>query len=206
MTARPPAPARRGRRPAGEDTRGVIEEAARSEFAEKGYDAASLRAVARRAGVDAALVHHYFEGKADLFAQAVVLTRVDPGRIVGGLLDGPLDTLGERIVRTFLAVWDDPGNGERLVAMLRAAQTNDDVAAVMRRVVTVDIVGQVTRRTGIADGTLRGGLAATQLVGLATARYLLRLEPVVAATPDEIAQWVGPTIQRYLVGPVTTER
>jgi len=203
MTARPAPPrgARRGRRPAGEDTRGLIEEAARGEFAEKGYDAATLRAVARRAGVDAALVHHYFEGKADLFAQAVVLTRVNPGHVVGALLEGPSDALGERLVRGFLAVWDDPGNGERLVAMLRAAQTNDDVAAVMRRVVTDDIVGQVTGHTGIDDARLRGGLAAAQLVGLATTRYLLRLEPVVTATPDEIARWLAPTLQRYLVGP-----
>ena len=121
MTGRPPPTPRRGRRPAGEDTRGLIEEAARAEFAERGYDGTTLRAVARRAGVDAALVHHYFEGKADLFAQAVVLTRVNPGHVVAGL-QGPSDTLGDRLVRTFLSVWDDPVNGERLVAMLRAAR------------------------------------------------------------------------------------
>ena len=89
MTGPPPPTPRRGRRPAGEDTRGLIEEAARAEFAEKGYDGTTLRAVARRAGVDAALVHHYFEGKADLFAQAVVLTRVNPGHVVARLLEGP---------------------------------------------------------------------------------------------------------------------
>lgn len=204
MTGRPPPTPRRGRRPAGEDTRGLIEEAARAEFAERGYDGTTLRAVARRAGVDAALVHHYFEGKADLFAQAVVLTRVNPGHVVAGLLEGPTDTLGDRLVRTFLSVWDDPVNGERLVAMLRAAQTNDDVAAVMRRVVAKDIVGQVTRHTGVGDATLRGGLAAAQLVGLATTRYVLRLEPVVDASPDELARWLGPTLQHYLVDPVTT--
>ena len=95
-------PARRGRRPAGEDTRGLITEAARSEFADKGYEGTSMRAVARVAGVDPALVHHYFEGKADLFAQSVVLTRVNPAVMVERVLDGPLDTLGDRLVRTFL--------------------------------------------------------------------------------------------------------
>ena len=88
--------------------------------------------------------------------------------------------------------------------MLRAAQTNDDVAAVMRRVVAEDIVGQVTRHTGVGDATLRGGLAAVQLVGLATTRYVLRLDPVVEASHDELARWLGPTLQRYLVDPVTT--
>ncbi|MDQ6895782.1 MAG: TetR family transcriptional regulator [Actinomycetota bacterium] len=198
---RPPAAARRGRRPASEDTRSLIVEAARAEFADKGYDGTALRAVARNAGVDAALIHHYFDGKADLFAQAVVLTRVDPRIVIAGVLDGPLETLGDRIVRTFLAVWDDPDNGERLVAMLRAAQTNEDVAAVMRRVLVQDIVGQVTRRTGVSDAHLRGGMAATQLVGMATSRYLLRLSPVVDASHDDLARWIGPTLQRYLVDP-----
>ena len=200
-TDRPQPAARRGRRPATEDTRGLIAEAARAEFADKGYDATTLRAVARNAGVDAALVHHYFEGKADLFAQAVVLTWVDPRTVIASVLEGPLDTVGERIVRTFLAVWDEPANGERLVAMLRAAMTNDEVAAVMRRVLVHDIVGQVTRRTGVPDPSLRGGMAATQLVGMATSRYLLRLPPVVDATHDELARWIGPTLQRYLVDP-----
>jgi AcrR family transcriptional regulator len=194
-------PVRRGRRPAGVDTRGRIEEAARAEFAEKGYDATTLRGIARSAGVDAALLYHYFEGKADLFTRAVVLTRVNPAVVVAGLLQGRLDSLGERIVRAFLGVWDDPGNQERLVAMLRAAQTNDDVAAVMRRVVVDDIVGQVTRHTGVADSALRGGVAAAHLLGLATARYVLCLEPVVAASPDQLAEWIGPSLQRYLVQP-----
>ncbi len=72
------------------------------------------------AGVDPALVHHYFDGKADLFAQSVVLTRVNPAVMVDRLLAGPMDTLGERLVRTFLGVWDDPENQERLVALVRA--------------------------------------------------------------------------------------
>jgi AcrR family transcriptional regulator len=197
-----PAPApRRGRRPAGEDTRGRIEEAARVEFAEKGYDATTLRSVARAAGVDAALVHHYFEGKADLFARAVVMTRINPGVVVAGLLSGPIETLGDRMVRTFLRVWDDPGNNERLVAMLRAAMTNDDVATVMRRFVTQDIVGAVTRHTGVADAAERGAMAASQLVGIATVRYVLRMEPMVQASHDDVARWLGPTLQRYLVDP-----
>ena len=190
---------RRGRRPAGEDTRGLITEAARSEFADKGYEGTSLRAVARVAGVDPALVHHYFDGKADLFAQSVVLTRVNPAVIVDGILEGPFDTLGERMVHAFLAVWDDAENQDRLVALVRAVHTTDEVVVLVREFIAGEIVGRVTRRTGVADARLRGALAASQLIGLATARYVVRMPPLADAGPDEIARWLGPTLQRYLV-------
>ncbi|HEY6742230.1 MAG TPA: TetR family transcriptional regulator [Lapillicoccus sp.] len=200
MTATPP-PARRGPRPAGEDTRARITEAARSEFADKGYEGTSMRSVARVAGVDPALVHHYFDGKADLFAQAVVMTRVNPAMLVERVLDGPLEALGERLVRMFLAVWDDPDNQERLVALVRAVHTNDEVGALFRHFVAREVVGQVTRRTQVPDPELRGALAAAQIVGLATTRYVVRMPPMVDASPDELARWLGPTLQRYLVDP-----
>jgi AcrR family transcriptional regulator len=200
VTATPP-PARRGPRPAGEDTRARITEAARSEFADKGYEGTSMRSVARVAGVDPALVHHYFDGKADLFAQAVVMTRVNPAMLVERVLDGPLEALGERLVRTFLAVWDDPDNQERLVALVRAVHTNDEVGALFRQFVAREVVGQVTRRTQVPDPELRGALAAAQIVGLATTRYVVRMPPMVDASPDELARWLGPTLQRYLVDP-----
>ena len=200
MTATPP-PARRGPRPAGEDTRARITEAARSEFADKGYEGTSMRSVARVAGVDPALVHHYFDGKADLFAQAVVMTRVNPAMLVERVLDGPVDALGERLVRTFLAVWDDPDNQERLVALVRAVHTNDEVGALFRQFVAREVVGQVTRRTQVPEPELRGALAAAQIVGLATTRYVVRMPPMVDASPDELARWLGPTLQRYLVDP-----
>ncbi|HEU4331103.1 MAG TPA: TetR family transcriptional regulator [Lapillicoccus sp.] len=192
---------RRGRRPAGEDTRGRITEAARGEFADKGYEGTSLRGVARVAGVDPALVHHYFDSKADLFAQSVVLTRVNPAVVVDRVLQGPMDTLGERMVRAFLAVWDDPENQDRLVALVRAVHTNDEVVALVREFVAREIVGRVTQRTGVADAPLRGALAASQLIGLATARYVVRMPSLAEASRDDIARWLGPTLQRYLVEP-----
>jgi AcrR family transcriptional regulator len=197
----PATPARRGRRPAGEDTRGLITEAARSEFADKGYEGTSLRAVARVAGVDPALVHHYFDGKADLFAQSVVLTRVNPAVMVDRVLAGPMDTVGERLVRTFLGVWDDPENQERLVALVRALLTNDEVTVLMREFVTREIVGRVTERTKVSEAPLRGALAASQIIGLATTRYVVRLPAMVAANHDDLARWLGPVLQRYLVDP-----
>ena len=194
-------PARRGRRPAGEDTRGLITEAARTEFADKGYEGTSMRSVARAAGVDPALVHHYFDGKADLFAQSVVHTRVNPAVMVDRVLQGPLETLGERLVRAFLAVWDDADNQERLVALVRAVHTNDEVAALMREFVAREIVGRVTQRTEVADAPQRGALAASQLIGLATTRYVVRMPAMVDASHDDLAAWLGPVLQRYLVDP-----
>ena len=194
-------PRRRGRRPSGEDTRGAILTAARGEFAARGYDGTTLRGIARQAGVDARLVHHYFDGKADLFAQSVVLTRVNPAVMVDRVLQGPLETLGERLVRTFLAVWDDADNQERLVALVRAVHTNDEVAALMREFVAREITGRVTRRTQVADAPLRGALAAAQLIGLATTRYVVRMPAMVEASHDDLAAWLGPVLQGYLVDP-----
>lgn len=195
----PDAAPRRGRRPAGEDTKGLIEEAARAQFAVRGYDAASLRGIARAAGVDSALVHHYFEGKADLFAQAVVLSRVDPRLILGPLLEGPFDGLGERIVRAFVETWDVPDNQERLVAMLRAVQGSQEVAALMRDLILREVLGRVTGR--LPDRPeVRAGAVMSQLLGLAMGRYLVGIPALAAASPDELAEVYGPTLQRYLIG------
>jgi AcrR family transcriptional regulator len=201
MTAAPSS-SRRGRRPAGEDTRALIAEAARTEFAEKGYDATSMRSVARIAGVDPALVHHYFTGKADLFAEAVVHARINPAALIEQVLaDGPREELGERLVRSFLRVWDDPEYQDRLVAVIRAVHTNEPLGKLFQGFILREIVGRVTRFTGISDAASRGALAASQIVGLATMRYVVKMEPIVAAKPEELAAWIGPTIQRYLVDP-----
>lgn len=193
------APGRRGRRPAGEDTKGLIAVAARAEFADKGYEAASLRAIARAAGVDAALVHHYFAGKAALFAEVVVQAPVDPVRLVDGILAGPREGLGDRMVRGFLGIWDAPPNRERFVALATAALTNDEVASLMRSFLATEVLGRITRETGIADAELRGGLAATQIMGLAIVRYGIRLPSVATAAPDDLVRWLGPVLQGYLV-------
>ncbi|HWI33764.1 MAG TPA: TetR/AcrR family transcriptional regulator, partial [Lapillicoccus sp.] len=88
-----------------------------------------------------------------------------------------------------------------LVALVRAVHTNDDVGAVFRQFLLREVVGRVTRRTRVSEPELRGALAAAQLVGLATTRYVVRMPPMVDASPDELARWLGPTLQRYLVDP-----
>ena len=192
----------RGRRPGGVDTRAAILDAARAEFADAGYDATSLRGIARRAEVDPALVHHYFGGKPQLFA-AVMDIPADPALLIGRIVDGPRDQVGEALVRTFLAVWDAPEGRERFQALIRSALTHADATRMLREFLTREIFGRVLRHLSDdgpppPDLELRAGLAASQMVGLAVMRYIVEFPAVVDASHDDLARLVGPTIQRYL--------
>ena len=190
---------RTGRRPGGGDTRAEILEAARAEFAAHGYDGTSLRAVARAADVDPALVHRFFGGKPGLFGAAMDLP-ADPGALVRAMLQDGTDGLGERIVRTFLGVWDSPEAQERLVALLRAGASSAASAELLRGFVTEAVLAPLAEATGRPDGRLRASLAGSQLVGLAMARYVVRIEPLASADVDTIAPLLGATLQRYLTG------
>ena len=187
----------RGRRPAGEDARAQIVEAARAELAAKGYDGTSLRGVARAAGVDPALVHHYFDGKAAVFAAAMEVP-VDPRVVVDGILEAPDDRLGESLVRGFLHVWDTPAGRERIAALLRSAATHDDPMTLLRQFLLHEVFGRVAGRVGPQDLERRAALVATQMIGLAFARYVAGLPGVADAEPDELVAAVGPVIQRDL--------
>ena len=190
---------RSGRRPGGGDTRAEILAAARAAFAESGYDGTSLRAVARAAGVDPALVHRFYGGKPALFAAAMQLP-ADPAVLVQGLLAPGLEGLGARVAETFLKVWDEPAGRERLLALLRAGVSSAASAELLRAFLTEAILGPLAEATGRPDGPLRASLAASQLVGLAMARYVLQLEPLAGTDADTVAALVGPTLQRYLTG------
>ena len=187
----------RGRRPAGEDTRAVILAAARQEFAGKGYDASSLRAIARTAGVGPALVHHYFEGKPELFAETMELP-VRPAQVVATLLDGPREQVGERVVRTFFGIWDSPDGRERLVALIRSAVSHEEAARMLREFLAREVFGRIASALGVPDPELRAGLAVSQMVGVALMRYVMGLEPIASADPEELVAHLAPTLQRYL--------
>lgn len=204
----------RGRRPGGGDTRGEILAAARREFTAQGYDRTSLRGIARVAGVDPRLVHHYFDGKAALFAEVIALP-VQPSTIVQQIAGGPLDTVGERLARTFFGVWDDPEGRQRFGALLRSVATHEGAARMVREFVGRELFGRLVamiddrlrRDAGAPPATARerrvleqrAGLAAAQVIGLAFLRYLARHQPVVDASVDELVALIGPTLQRYLV-------
>jgi AcrR family transcriptional regulator len=186
-----------GRRPGDSGTREAILSAAKEAFGTKGYGATSLRSVARTAGVDPALVTHFFGSKSGLFTAALELP-IDPGVLVPALLAGGVDGLGERIIRTLLGVWDStPGQGPML-AMLRSAVSHEDSATMLRGLLSRVLLRPLALRAGGDDPDLRAALLASQIVGLAITRYVLKLEPVASATADELAPLYGPTLQRYL--------
>lgn len=192
------APRRRGRRPATHDTRGTILDAARAEFAEKGYAAASLRGIARRAEVDAALVHHYFDGKPGLFAEIMAMP-VDVRRIVADLTDGPREEIGERAARTFLGVWDPPERRERFVALILSATADERPRSGLREFVSSVLLSRLTEQAGPAeDAALRASLAASHLIGVAVLRYVVGVEPLASASVDDVVAHLAPTLQRYL--------
>jgi len=191
---------RRGRRPAGEDTRGLILDAARAEFAERGFDATSVRAVARRAGVDPALVRHYFGSKADLLAAGLVPGGVDPRAVVGAVAAGPRDALGERLARLVLDVWDTPDGRARLRAVLSGALSADPAAAVFVDYLRRTVFGSLAAGLDAPDADRRVSLVASQVVGLLVTRVVIGLEPLASLPADDVAALVGPTLQRYLTG------
>ncbi|MFI6781741.1 TetR family transcriptional regulator [Micromonospora sp. NPDC050276] len=193
---------RTGRRPGKPGTREAILDAARTAFAERGFDAASIRAIAGTAEVDPALVHHYFGSKDQLFLAAMNFP-VDPAQLVPKVLAGDRDALGERMVRTFLGIWDSPV-GSAALALLRSAVSNEWTARLLREFVTTQVLRRVLENLDVdpAELPLRGSLVATQMIGLAMMRHVVRLEPVASADPETLVATIGPTIQRYLTGPL----
>ncbi len=186
------------------DTRESILAAARTEFAAKGYDAASVRGIARAAGVDPSLVHHYLGSKEDIFAAAMRLPFA-PGERVSEVLAGDTDTLGERLARFFLGVWADPEFRAPMLGMLRSATTGEQGAAMLREFVSQVLMARVANAVDPADPA-RVNAAAAQMVGIVLLRYVVRLEPLASISEDEVVALVAPTLQRYLVGDGSREK
>ena len=116
--------------------------------------------------------------------------------MIDGLLAGPREDLGERIVRALLRVWDDPVTGGPLISVLRSAASQSEM---LRDFLEREILVRLAGAIDAPDAELRAGAAATQILGLVFARYVLRAEPLASAGHDELAALVGPTLQRYLV-------
>jgi len=192
-------PRRRGRRPAGEDTRGAIIAAARSVFAAKGYEAATMRGIARVAGVDPRLVHHYFAGKEDVFVEAMQFP-VRPTQVIGAAVEPGVEGLGERMIRVFFGAWDGPEQRERVKALLGSAATSAEGARMLSEFVSEEILGRVSAQLTGPDRELRAELAAAQMIGMAFVRYVVRVEPLASAPVEQLVELLAPTVQRYLGG------
>jgi AcrR family transcriptional regulator len=186
----------RGRRRGQPDTRAGILAAARSAFAELGYDGASIRRIAADATVDPALVHHYFGTKEQLFVAALELP-VNPAEIAPQIAAGGLDGFGERLVGAFVAAWDSPA-GTAGVALLRSATRHEWAGRLLREFLLSRVIVPVLSSLGVSEPATRGTLIASQMLGLAMARYVLRVEPLASMPADVLVALVGPTVQRYL--------
>jgi AcrR family transcriptional regulator len=192
-------PKRRGRRSGGEDTKAALLAAAREVFVERGYEGATVRSIAARAGVDAAMVNHWFGGKEGLFAKAVLQVPVDPNALVERLLDGPVEETGERIVRNFLGVWDPLGGGQ-FAALVRSVTSHDQVAEVLRGFFVQTLLKRIVTRLDVPDAELRATLLASQIFGMGMVRYVVRFEPLASADVETMVKAIAPNLQRYLTG------
>jgi AcrR family transcriptional regulator len=192
---------RRGRRPAGQDTRTALIEAARAVFGENGYDGATVRAIATRAGVDAAMVNHWFGSKEGLFAQAVLQLPFDPLELTETLRAGPDAELGERIVRTFVTRWDGAG-GDVFQALVRSITGHEQAGHVLRDFFQ-KFFTRVISAVGSDQVELRTTLCASQVVGMGMIRYVAKFEPMASADVETLVAAVAPNVQRYISGDIT---
>ncbi|MBP5937782.1 TetR/AcrR family transcriptional regulator [Streptomyces sp. LBUM 1476] len=201
----PSTPRRRGRprltEAATGETREKILAVAREEFSERGYEKTSVRGIAKAAGVDSALVHHYFGTKEQMFGAAVE-DAVGPVLNAPDLLvDVPLEETGERFARFVFGVWENPTTRTPLLAILRSAVTNETAAAVFRRLIASQLLRRVAARVDLPDAELRAELAAAQLVGCALLRYVIKVEPLASADVEQLIARVAPVVQGHLTAP-----
>jgi AcrR family transcriptional regulator len=176
--------------------------AAQATFADRGFDGATIRGIATAAGVDPALVHHYFGSKDQLFLAAVEAP-ADPDELLPEVLAADRDVLGAAVVRMALRVWDGPAQPAGL-ALIRSAVGSEWTAKLLREFLVSKVLRRVVSTLGFDpdERAARASLVASQLIGMVMARYVLRLEPLASAAPESVVAAIGPTVQRYLTGDV----
>lgn len=189
--------ARPGRRPGPTETRESILTAARTLFGERGYDGATIRAIAGQAGVDPALVHHFYGSKEQVFVAAMQVP-FNPSDVMPRLLEGPREQVAERMLRFFLEVWNDPDGRAAFLGMVRSAMTNEQAAAMTRQFLRQTLFTRVVGALGVPP--LRAEAAISHLIGTMLMRYVLRLEPLASADEEELIGTIAPTLQRYFDG------
>ena len=195
-----PVRARRGRRPLGSpDARRAVLDAARELFAELGFERTTMRAVAARAGVDPALIYHYF-GDKDGLLFAALQPPVDAATVFAGLA-GAGDRTGEELVRRLIGLWEDrPEIREQMVAILRTGLSHDRASRLLRDILSSFILAALGDVLAGDRRELRVALVGSQIGGLMLARYVLEVPGAATASPEDLVQAVGPTVQRYLTG------
>lgn len=193
--------ARSGRRPGEASTREVILAAARAAFSEAGFEGATVRKIAARAAVDPALVLHYFGSKRALFVAASDLP-IDPAALVPAVFAGGPSSAGERLLRTFLAAWDVAPVRDAFFGLIRAAMTDKEASDMLRHRLGTELLGRVAGHLDLDHAETRAALVGSQLVGLAIARYIVRLPALAEMDNEQVVAAVAPVIQRYLTEPL----
>jgi AcrR family transcriptional regulator len=191
----------RGRRPGPSRTREAILAAARRQFAERGYDRTSLRAIAAEAEVDPALVTHFFGSKQRLFVEVVEFP-FDPAEALPRVLDGDPATVGMRLAEFVVSLLENPDARARITGVVRAASSEPEVARRVRELLTREVWAPAAALLDVDDAELRMNLVGSQIVGLVMARYIVGAEPLASLPPDELVAAIGPTLQRYLAEPL----
>jgi len=189
--------ARTGRRPGQNQTREDILAAARNQFAAGGYGGATIRGIAAEAGVNPALVHHFFGSKDQVFVAALNLP-FNPAVLVETILAGPREEIGERMLRLFLGLWREPDTRLPFFAMVRSVSSSPEVAEQLRQFLETAVLAKVAAALDLPPLRVTG--AAAQMMGLVMVRYVIAAEPMASATEDEVVELVGPVIQHYFNG------
>jgi len=191
---------RRGRRPGRGDTRGAILDAARALFATQGFERSTIRAIANSAHVDPALVLHYFGTKENVFLSAVELP-FEPEAVLPTILAGDIESLGERIARFVVGLLEEDAARSRFLAVVRAAASEPAAALLLRGLIERRIRDPIAQALGGDDAELRASLVGSQIIGLAMARYVVRVEPLASLPSESLVARIAPTLQRYLAEP-----
>jgi AcrR family transcriptional regulator len=192
---------RSGRRAGGGDTKEEIAVAARSLFAEHGYERTTFRAIATAAGVDPALVVHFYGSKENLFREVMVL----PPPIASALeqlAQGPRETIGRRLAELVVGALEQPASRAIILGRIRSASSHPYAAELVRETVARDL-GRLTSLLGDDRPEARAVLVGAHLVGVAVTRYVVQVEPLASMSPAEVIDVVAPTFQRFLVEPLT---
>jgi len=194
---------RSGRRPGPTTTRDAVAEAARRQFAELGYDRATMRGIAGEAGVDAALVVRFHGSKEGLFREVMALPPATAAAMAG-LAEGPRETVGRRFAEAVVGLLQDPRSRPIVLGRIRSAASHPDAAALVAEMVTRDVGGLVAALTDDEPRT-RAALVGSQVVGLAFARHVVGIEPLASLPVTEVVDHLAPIFQHYLVGPLGTD-
>jgi AcrR family transcriptional regulator len=195
------ATTRMGRRPGESGTKEAIARAARRQFATRGYDRATLRGIAADAGVDVALISHFFGSKQRLFVTVMGIP-FSPREVLPEIVGAGIDGAGERLARFILSLLEDPDGRARITGIVRAAASEPEAAGAVRDLITRELIGAFVEHLGVPDAELRATLVGSQVVGLVMARYVVGVEPLASLDPEGVVAAVAPTFQRYLEGPL----